>query len=108
MYLTKNLKGDGRRRVDPNPKFELKTHGSKMPLNLATAKKIINEFKVRGESYHSSAGAVMWVIEEYCILNEVAFESHLNDFGCGGYIKLKTDIKGGEKIGKRRKNDGGR
>lgn len=78
-HLTRNLLGDGRRKIFPNPEFE--THGRSVEVTLGTIRRIIDAFNSKGTSLHTGQASTMWILEEYCMLNGIDYvvESETSD-----------------------------
>lgn len=86
-HMDKELSGDGRRIIRPNPEYE--TFGTGMSVRIPVARKIVQWFIKSGYSHHSSRGATMWVIQEFCILNDIPCYGYL--WKNGGYLTLNEN-----------------
>ena len=106
MYLAKDLSGDGRRKISPNPDFKVYIHGSGSSMRLGSARVIIFWFNKVGHSNHTGLASTIWVLEEYCYLNDIEFriESQFHGEDVIGYSIIKTNNKeNGGKNGTKRK-----
>ena len=85
-----SLRGDGRYQIKCNP--EAPRHdqiiGLKQPISLANAKRAIGHFQDAGQSHHSKAGQLLWVIQEWCHLNRVKYDITSHDYGYVIYRRL--------------------
>jgi len=86
VILSKNLEGDGRRRVEPNPK--IKHDGLAAVCGLGCARRVVNNFMECGHSTHSARATLMWIIQEYCHMNNIKYKTTFNEYG--GYIERIT------------------
>jgi hypothetical protein len=72
-FLGTRFYGDGRLKVDPPTKLT-KHHGKKpMRVRRSTARQMINKLIEKGVSYHSEAGATLWVLAEFCEARKAAY-----------------------------------
>lgn len=83
-HIDKDLSGDGRKKVYPNP--EIPHEGTGMPVRLSAARHVVRGFRDRGVSIHSRVGGMMWVIQEWCHLNGIG--CHVVFDGFGGSIRM--------------------
>jgi len=90
-FLNKELSGNNFDVLIPNPKFELRYPQSTSNFTLATAKFIIAEFENVNVSYHGDSTKAVWLIEEWCRLNDFKFEVVVNDSGAVKITKIKTE-----------------
>ncbi len=69
QHITPALEGDGRLLVRPSPAYRHK--GNPRSLPLGRARDLVRAFQQSGESYHSSAGSLVWILVEWADLNSV-------------------------------------
>jgi hypothetical protein len=86
MNLPKDLKGDGRRKIEPNPQVLYSRYGHPMKITLESARRLIHGFLTRGESTnHSSMGGTAWVLQEYCALHDIPYSIEIC-YCCNDYV----------------------
>lgn len=72
QYVTATLAGDGRVRLTHRRRLDTLWHSQPEEVKRAVARRLIEMFQETGRSTHSGRGALLWVIVEWCALNEVA------------------------------------
>ena len=74
-FMLPRLRGDGRFKIKCNP--HAPGHdvilGNPMQVRLAIAKSIVQNFQDGRYSNHSARGSLVWVIQEWCHLNNVPY-----------------------------------
>ena len=91
LYLNKELEGDGRRVVVPNPKYPIRFPKNVRNLTLGTARFVLAEFENVNISYHSQSKTMVWVIEEWCLLNGYEYMLEENILGAVKITKIKNE-----------------
>ena len=71
MNLPADLIGDGRKAITPRHS-EYRIPIKLKSISLSNCKMIIYHFLDKGLSIHQLPSTTGWVIEEYCILNDIA------------------------------------
>ena len=69
QYITPTLEGDGRRPVKPSPAYNHPGNPRSVPLG--AARMLVESFQKSGQSFHSTEGALVWIIIEWADLNSV-------------------------------------
>lgn len=77
--------GDGRRKVEPiDPRPETRP----MAVTNASARFLIESFCKTGNTFHSSQGAVLWIVEAWCKRQNVPLkvEVQILEGSIAGYV----------------------
>jgi hypothetical protein len=73
-HINKDMVGDGRYVVYPNLALGIEYRGSGKALSMHRARLIVRAFRIRNRSVHSKRGDTLWVIQEYCHLNNITID----------------------------------
>lgn len=79
--------GDGRAVLQPQ---NYPTGTAPIAVKRSTAKHMIKQFLMKGESFHSRAGSTVWVLVTYCLERYTACTVLKSDYG--GFVVVKGAV----------------
>ena len=89
MILTKDLSGDGRKKVSPNPDMTYLRYGRpSLSTTLSRARMVIENITHFGWTTHSPMGGLIWIIQEWAALNNIMIKVR-GDNKLGFEVRIK-------------------